>query len=349
MALTTDKAAAQLGVSVDRVRALIHAGRLPAEKHGRDWVIRNDDLALVRTRHPGRPRTATRAEGNGNGRLSALPTSAALETREEREQEMRSTIAVMGKKGGSAKTTTAFNLAGAWAEEGRRCLLVDLDAQASLTLVLLPDLDREAPGIGDRLIDFGRGIIDLIQTVQPGIDLVPGNRSIEASATALAQNPTGPQRLRRLLLPVLERYDRIILDTAPALGFTQTSAMLAADLAVIPTRTGGQQDLDPLPDIFMLRHELADFGYAVADIAAILPSQYHEDATTQRNGLAGLRAAYGPLISTPVPYSRVVERAMNGGVPLTRSFPQSGGAHAFRALARQLDAALAARPVGARP
>src|SRR6185437_13860554 len=148
MVLTTDKAAAQLGISVDRVRALIHAGRLPAEKHGRDWVIRNDDLALVRTRRPGRPRTATRAESNG--RSSARRTSAAIETREEKEQEMRSTIAVMGKKGGSAKTTTAFNLACAWAEEGRRCLLVDLDAQASLTLVLLPDLDREAPGIGDR-------------------------------------------------------------------------------------------------------------------------------------------------------------------------------------------------------
>jgi cellulose biosynthesis protein BcsQ len=183
--------------------------------------------------------------------------------------------------------------------------------------------------------------------VRPGIDVIPGNRSIEASATALAQNPTGPQRLRRLLLPIAERYDRIILDTAPALGFTQTSAMLAADLAVIPTRTGGQQDLDPLPDIFMLRHELADFGYTVADIAAILPSHYYEDATTQRNGLASLRAAYGPLITVPVPYSRVVERAMNGGVPLTESFPRSSVAQAFRALARQLDAAIAGRTVGA--
>jgi chromosome partitioning protein len=339
MELTTDQAAAQLGISVDRVRALIHAGRLPAEKHGRDWLIRADHLALVRVRRAGRPRTS--AASGAVGRQAAR-------ARGEKEQEMRATIAVMGKKGGSAKTTTAFNLAGAWAEAGLRCLLVDLDAQASLTLVLLPKLDREAPGIGDRLLDFGKGIADLIQEVRPGIDMVPGNRSIEASATALAQNPTGPQRLRRLLLPITERYDRIILDTAPALGFTQTSAMLAADLAVIPTRTGGQQDLDPLPDIFMLRHELADFGYTVADIAAILPSHYHEDATTQRNGLASLRAAYGPLISVPVPYSRVVERAMNGGVPLTESFPQSSVAQAFRALVRQLDAALAGRAVGAR-
>ncbi len=313
------------------MRALIHAGRLPAEKRGRDWLIRGEDLALVRVRRPGRPRGGT-----------------ITGTRGEREQGMRATIAIMGKKGGSAKTTTAFNLAGAWAEAGLRCLLVDLDAQASLTLVLLPDLERDAPGIGDRLLDFGRGIADLVQTVRPGMDLAPGNRSIEASATALAQNPTGPQRLRRLLQPLAERYDRIILDTAPALGFTQTSAMLAADLAVIPTRTGGQQDLDPLPDIFMLRHELADFGYTVADIAAILPSQYHEDATTQRNGLAGLRGAYGSLISEPVPYSRVVERAMNGGVPLVESFPHSAVAEAFRALARQLDAALATHPVGAR-
>jgi chromosome partitioning protein len=326
--LTTAAAAARLGIGVERVRALIHAGRLTAAKHGRDWVIHPDDLDAVRERRPGRPRIETWTG--------------------EREREMPATIAVMGRKGGSAKTTTAFNLAGAWAAAGRRCLLVDLDAQASLTLVLLPALDRAAPGIGNRLLDFQHGVADLIQPVGPGIDLVPGNRSIEGSATALAQNPTGPQRLRRLLAPLADRYDRIILDTAPALGFTQTSAMLAADLAVIPTRTGGQQDLDPVPDIFLLHDELAEFGYQVAEIAAILPSNVHEDAATQRNGLEGLRAAYGSLVGEPIPYSRLVERALNGGVPLARAFPGSAAARAFRMLAHQLDAAPAERLSGAR-
>lgn len=53
--LTTEQAAEKLGVSVARVRQLILAGRLPAEKFGRSHVIRVSDLGLVEDRKPGRP------------------------------------------------------------------------------------------------------------------------------------------------------------------------------------------------------------------------------------------------------------------------------------------------------
>ena len=54
--LTTNETAAILNITPRRVRALIHAGRLPAEKHGRDWAIKPKDLELVKVRKPGRPR-----------------------------------------------------------------------------------------------------------------------------------------------------------------------------------------------------------------------------------------------------------------------------------------------------
>lgn len=52
----TAEAARRLGVTADRVRALIKAERLPAKKLGRDWFIEPEDLALVKNRKPGRPR-----------------------------------------------------------------------------------------------------------------------------------------------------------------------------------------------------------------------------------------------------------------------------------------------------
>jgi len=55
----TAVAAERLGVSADRVRALIKAGRLPAKKLGRDWFIDPKDLARVKDRKPGRPRKKT--------------------------------------------------------------------------------------------------------------------------------------------------------------------------------------------------------------------------------------------------------------------------------------------------
>jgi len=54
--LTTGEAAESLGVTPQRVRALILAGRLNAQKLGRDWLIAPADLESVRHRPPGRPR-----------------------------------------------------------------------------------------------------------------------------------------------------------------------------------------------------------------------------------------------------------------------------------------------------
>ena len=53
--LTTQEAAERLGISAIRVRQLIGAGRLPAEKFGRDYMIKEEDLELVADRKPGRP------------------------------------------------------------------------------------------------------------------------------------------------------------------------------------------------------------------------------------------------------------------------------------------------------
>jgi excisionase family DNA binding protein len=53
--ITTKEAAKELGVTVRRVQALIKAGRLRAQKMGRDWIIRRRDLDKVKVRKPGRP------------------------------------------------------------------------------------------------------------------------------------------------------------------------------------------------------------------------------------------------------------------------------------------------------
>ena len=61
--LTTKEVADKLGVSVRRVHALIHAARLPAEKMGRDYFIKEKDLRLVQDRKPGRPPTREPEKG----------------------------------------------------------------------------------------------------------------------------------------------------------------------------------------------------------------------------------------------------------------------------------------------
>ena len=245
-------------------------------------------------------------------------------------------VAILGRKEGSAKSTTAYNLAGALAAEEKRCLLVDLDSQASLTRALSDAPVPPEGGIGARIAEPTRGLRDIIRALAPLLDLAPGDRSIEAAANALAQNPAGPLRLRLLLDEVASGYDTIIIDTAPMLGFTQTAALLAGDLAIVPTRTGAQQDIDALVDIFALQEELARFRFTTAEVIAILPSNYHADEAPQRDGLAALRASYGALVADPIPHSPLIERAINSRVPVVANSPRSPVAAAFRALATRL-------------
>lgn len=66
--LTTPEVAARLGVTVTRVQQMIVAGRLPAEKMGRDYFVREEDLKLVENRKPGRPPKAkSRRAGKKRG------------------------------------------------------------------------------------------------------------------------------------------------------------------------------------------------------------------------------------------------------------------------------------------
>jgi len=101
-------------------------------------------------------------------------------------------VAVFGRKGGSGKTTCAYNLAGALAARGWRCLLVDLDGQASLTRALCDEPVERDMGIGSRIMQFDRGVDDTIRRVGAHIDLIPGDQSINGAASPSPRILPGP-------------------------------------------------------------------------------------------------------------------------------------------------------------
>jgi excisionase family DNA binding protein len=68
--ITTRDAAEKLGVSVLRVQQLIWGGRLPAQKMGRDYLIKKEDLKLVADRKTGRPKKGSGMDGKVTVKLS---------------------------------------------------------------------------------------------------------------------------------------------------------------------------------------------------------------------------------------------------------------------------------------
>jgi len=237
-------------------------------------------------------------------------------------------IAMVGRKGGSGKTTTAFNLAGALAATNRRVLLVDADPQGSLSRILMGDMPTE--GLGARLIAPARGVSDLIApTGTPNLDLLPGNATMRETRSQLAGNPAASVRLRSLLTP-LAGYDAIIIDTPPELDFPSASAVLAAQLCLLPTDLS-QQSLDALEDTVRFVEEQEPLGGG--RLGGIVPTDVRAREVFDRAALAAMAVTYGDLVREPVVYSPRVKESMSARMPLVDFDPKAAAADAYRALA----------------
>lgn len=251
--------------------------------------------------------------------------------------EREKIVAIINRKGGAGKSTTTLNLAGALAEQGLRVLLVDLDPQASLTRLLNDEAISGEQGIGACIRTPGLDATTLIRRTEAGLDLIPGDRTIEAVALVSYDNPGAFKRLRRSLLAITG-YDIILLDTPPALGFAATSAMLAAGWAVLPTALA-QQDLDALLDTLGALGDLEADGEICCRQLAILPNAYRTSTTIDRHGMALLREAYGELVAEPIPLAEAIRRALSARAAVTTTEPRSAAADAYRALAARVVAA----------
>lgn len=144
-------------------------------------------------------------------------------------------LAIINNKGGTAKTTSAVNLAAALAMKGTRTLLVDLDSQASASLSM--GIGRAAfdPSIADAILD-GLPLKPIIRkTAVEGLDLVTGSPDL-ANADLQLANLAGRERcLKDALAPIRDGYDHVILDCPPSLSMLSVNAMVAADAFIVPT------------------------------------------------------------------------------------------------------------------
>ncbi len=138
------------------------------------------------------------------------------------------TIVILNQKGGVAKTTTTLNLGAYFARKGLKTLLVDLDAQANLSLALNV-IDPEKT-----VTNFFKREPTVITPVAENLDLLPssiGFATIEAQLISGLQRET---RLVKALEQVKNNYDYCIIDCPPALNFITINAMAAADYLIIP-------------------------------------------------------------------------------------------------------------------
>lgn len=148
---------------------------------------------------------------------------------------------VFNQKGGVGKSTITCNLAAISAHEGRRTLVVDLDPQGNTTHYLLGELSDQAgdgvAGFFDQSLKFTvrpRPVGDfIVETPWEGLHLMPSHPSLEELHGKL-ESRYKIYKLRDALAELAGDYERIYIDTPPALNFYTRSALIAAERCLIP-------------------------------------------------------------------------------------------------------------------
>ncbi|NLD49124.1 MAG: ParA family protein [Clostridiaceae bacterium] len=147
---------------------------------------------------------------------------------------MTKIIAVANQKGGVAKTTTTGAFAAGLKKRGFRVLAIDLDPQGNLSDSVGAEM-YESPTVFD-LLKREASPKEAIQELNV-FDIIPANIMLASAEQEFSQ--TGKEhRLKETLLPVVENYDYIIIDTPPALGVLTVNAFTFADEIIIPTTAG---------------------------------------------------------------------------------------------------------------
>src|SRR5690606_5614268 len=137
-------------------------------------------------------------------------------------------VALCNQKGGVGKTTTTVNLAAAFAEYGRKVLVVDFDPQGAASASLGVHSDGLEVTVYDLLM---RGDVEprdvIMPTMVENLDLMPANIDLSAAEVQLVSEVARESALARALRKVEDDYDLILIDCQPSLGLLAVNALVA--------------------------------------------------------------------------------------------------------------------------
>lgn len=149
---------------------------------------------------------------------------------------MGTIISLANQKGGVGKTTTSINLAAALAQQGKRVLLVDADPQANTSSGLGVEIQHLDCTIYECLINGIDPTTAILSTNTPNLYIIPSHIDLVGAEIEMLNIDNRENILKRVLAPLRNQFDYILIDCSPSLGLITINALTASDSIIIPVQ-----------------------------------------------------------------------------------------------------------------
>jgi chromosome partitioning protein len=267
------------------------------------------------------------------GLARLLPRQGQREETTSNEVPVGRVIAFANQKGGVAKTTTTLNLGVAFAEQGMRVLLVDLDPQGNLTMSQGLNPDSIERSMFDVLV-HRVPIEEVIHKTE--VELAVSSIDLAGAELALSSMIGRERALEKALAPVRENYNYVLIDTPPSLGLLTINALVASNGVIVPV----QCEYLSLRGLVQLENTLSMIRENLnpdVEIQGILPTMFDNRTLHSREAVEILEENFGELVfDTRIRKTIRYAEAPVKGSSVLKYDPTGSAAEAYRALAKEV-------------
>ena len=247
---------------------------------------------------------------------------------------MTHTVAIASQKGGVGKTSLTQNLGAELARAGQKVLIVDFDPQSNLTDGWGLDPGDERPTIYTAMLDPEQ-VESCVVPHRPGLDLIPANLDLAGAELQFLAAVDRNTKLKKSLRHLLGRYDYILIDGPPSLGFFTVNALVAADSVIVPLQCQvyAYKAIDQLMGII---EQVQEINPALK-VSGIVLTMYDVRNSLTFSVEETARKRFGNLVmSTVIPINVRIAEAPLDGLSVGEYEPDSKGAVAYRDLAQEV-------------